>query len=69
MVVLGGCASLELCPIHALSRYLICRGFGAGLLVHHVDGQPLTKFQFWGLTSRALCKPDMEGVKLGTHSF
>lgn len=35
----------------------------------HVDGSPLTRYQFWADTAKALRELGLDGVKFGTHSF
>ncbi|XP_015262016.1 PREDICTED: uncharacterized protein LOC107106395, partial [Gekko japonicus] len=45
-------------------------GEGAGYKFgRHEDGSPLTKHQFWTVTTRALAKLGLSGVRFGTHSF
>ncbi|XP_054852797.1 uncharacterized protein LOC129341561 isoform X1 [Eublepharis macularius] len=68
-VWLGSCADAELCPVRGLRAYLEKRGDGEGLLFRHCDESPLTRYQFWSVTGRALAKLGLEGFKFGTHSF
>ncbi|KAJ7332422.1 hypothetical protein JRQ81_014602 [Phrynocephalus forsythii] len=68
-VELGTCTREDVCPVRAMVEYVALRGEGDGPLFRHADGGPLTKFQFWSLTQRALEKLGLEGMKFGTHSF
>lgn len=40
-----------------------------GVLFWHADGAPLTHYQFWVVTARALDILGLKGVRFGTHSF
>lgn len=68
-VTLSRCWLAEVCPVLALQSFLAKRGEKDGQLFAHIDGSPLTKFQFWSLTSRALGRAGWVGWKFGTHSF
>lgn len=68
-VQLHGCDDPKLCPIKALASFLEVRGQEAGFLFIHSDGSPLTKYQFWVVTSKALASLGLQGVQFGTHSF
>ncbi|XP_060089026.1 integrase/recombinase xerD homolog [Heteronotia binoei] len=69
VITLGQCTVHELCPVRAVRCYVRFRGLGDGPLFRHEDGSPLTKYQFWAVTSRALAAIGLKGVKFGTHSF
>lgn len=68
-LVLETCGEAELCPVRALSQFLTVRKVGGGILFCHVDGPPLTRYQFWVVTSKALRELGLNGVKFFTHSF
>ncbi|XP_054831298.1 uncharacterized protein LOC129326975 [Eublepharis macularius] len=68
-ITLGPCAEQELCPVRALRLYVQARGESPGVLFCHSDGRPLTKYQFWAVTGRALGKLGFSGVRFATHSF
>lgn len=65
----AACHEKELCTVSDPASYMEHRGWGARLLFQHVDGTPMTKHQFWTVTTRALTKLELSGVKFGTHSF
>lgn len=69
LVTLESCAAAELCPVSAMREFLGFRGTVPGWLFCHADSAPLTKYQFWAVTSLALSKLGLQGVKFGTHSF
>lgn len=52
-----------------VKRYLAVRGEVSGFFFRHSDGAPLTRYQFWIVTARALESIGLSGVKFGTHSF
>lgn len=60
---------MELCPVTAVAQFLAVRVIKGGPLLCHHDGAPLTKYQFWAITSRAL---EVLGLKVWswgcTHS-
>ncbi|XP_067323426.1 integrase/recombinase xerD homolog isoform X2 [Anolis sagrei] len=66
---LSMCSDEELCPIRAMTTYVGHRGNKPGPLFIHGDGAPLTKYQFWTVTSKALEALGIKGQKFGTHSF
>lgn len=68
-ITLLHCWLVEVCPFRALLQYSLVRGLQQGPLFSHQNGCPLTKFQFWALTSKALDKARLSGWKFGTHSF
>lgn len=69
LISLAACADLTLCPVTPLCHLLAVRGQEAGYLFIHWDGTPLTKFQFWSVTRRALDRIGLSGCQFGTHSF
>lgn len=68
-LVLNTCDIAELCPVKALTQFLSVRKTGKGVLFCHVDGSPLTRYQFWVVTAKALRNLGQEGIKSGMHSF
>ncbi|XP_060100330.1 integrase/recombinase xerD homolog [Heteronotia binoei] len=68
-ITLGSCHVSEICPVLALKGYISVRGDDPGPFFRHEDGSPLTKFQFWSVTSQALVKLGLSGFRFGTHSF
>lgn len=67
--VLDSCGDQELCPERALQQYSGVHGEGDGLLFLHSNGSPLTKYQFWTVTSKALEALGLWGMRFCTHSF
>lgn len=68
-ISLGYCELEDLCPVRALRKFISLRGSSPGLLFCHLGGAPLTKHQFWAVTTRALAKLGLCGVRFCTHSF
>lgn len=60
------CSDQELCPVRVLEQYWGVRGWEAWLLFRHVDGTPLSCYQFWAVMTKAL---EALGIRFGTHSF
>ncbi|XP_054850615.1 uncharacterized protein LOC129340074 [Eublepharis macularius] len=69
VLTLGPCEDKALCPVRALRSYVKVRGEDEGVLFRHNDRSPLTRYQFWAVTDRALRQLGLVGVKFGTHSF
>lgn len=69
LISLSPCLDPDLCPVLVLCSYLALRGQGDGCLFIHEDGTPLTKFQFWSVTRRALDGLGLSGCQFGSHSF
>ncbi|XP_067322379.1 tyrosine recombinase XerC-like [Anolis sagrei] len=63
------CSEEDLCPVVAMTQFAALRGIGKGYLFSHQDGKPLTKYQFWTITAKALDLLGMGHLKFGTHSF
>lgn len=68
-IELETCSDVKLCPVQALQEYLSLRGDTETPLFVHMDGSPLTRHQFWMVTSKVLASLGLAGVKFGTHSF
>lgn len=51
------------------SRVPVCQGLGWWLNLPPCRWSPLTKHQFWAVTSHSLKRLDLHGVKFCTHSF
>lgn len=68
-MVLGLCGECYLCSVAILSEYLGISGDGKDPLFVHANGTPLTKHQFWAVTSRALGAISLSGQRFCTHSF
>lgn len=66
---LDACADEALCLVRAVEQYLAVRGADPGFFFQHVDRVPLTRYQFWVVTLKALSSMGLEGVRFGTHSF
>ncbi|XP_060624523.2 uncharacterized protein [Anolis sagrei] len=69
IVSLQRCGDDDLCPVQAMRQFATLRGSEGTYLFCHQDGTPLTKYQFWSVTSRALDTLGMGHLKFGTHSF
>uniref|UniRef100_A0ABM5GIP4 Uncharacterized protein isoform X2 n=1 Tax=Pogona vitticeps TaxID=103695 RepID=A0ABM5GIP4_9SAUR len=69
MVILGQCSLVSICPVRAIREFGILRGTEKGYFFQHKDGKPLTKYQFWSLTDRALKNIGIGNMRFGTHSF
>lgn len=52
--MLGLCNDPDLYPVLAVGNFMGCRGTGEGPLFCHKGRDPLTKFQFWSVTTKAL---------------
>lgn len=63
------CLDLDICPVHALRLYIEARGSTPGPLFIHQSLLPLTKHQFWAVTSKALAVLGFANVRFATHSF
>lgn len=68
-VMLCTSADRDLCPVSALSECLVLRGDDKGFLLRHRDSSPLTKHQFWTVTSKALEAIGLARQRFCTHSF
>lgn len=68
-ISLGPCVDLALYPVLVLHCYLAVKGQAEGYLFIHWDGTPLTKFQFWLVTRRALDRMGLLGCQFVIHSF
>lgn len=53
----------------AVGQYLAVRGGEPGYFFKHEDHAPLTRYQFWVVTAKALGNIGLNGVQFGTHSF
>lgn len=69
IIKLGFCSLGDLCPVLALQKYVSVCGPTPGLLFRHMDGTPLTRHQFWAVTSKALSFLGLAHFRFGTHSF
>ncbi|XP_067326779.1 integrase/recombinase xerD homolog [Anolis sagrei] len=69
VITLTQCSAADLCPIQALSQYIAARKPSQGYFFCHQDGSPLTRYQFWTITSKALKALGLPQHKFGTHSF
>nr|XP_060627626.1 uncharacterized protein LOC132772780 [Anolis sagrei ordinatus]XP_060627628.1 uncharacterized protein LOC132772781 [Anolis sagrei ordinatus]XP_060643558.1 uncharacterized protein LOC132782694 [Anolis sagrei ordinatus] len=63
------CGEEDLCPVAAMTQFAALRGTEKGYLFSHQDGKPLTKYQFWTITAKALDLLGLGHLKFGTHSF
>ena len=57
------------CPVKLLRRYIAIRPSVVGPFVCHFGGQPLTRFQFNSVLSKACCALEMDCSKYRSHSF
>ncbi|XP_067324594.1 integrase/recombinase xerD homolog [Anolis sagrei] len=69
VVVLTYCNDEEICPVRAVTTFMANRGAACGYFFIHKSGFPLTKYQFWTLTNKALKLLGLQQHKFGTHSF
>ena len=51
VISLGISSVKELCPVSAILQYVQVRGDSGGDLLCHKDGSPLSRYQFWTVTS------------------
>lgn len=56
------------CPVRAVSEYLQLRPPG-GSFLNHLDGSPVTRFQFQSVFKRCLVAVGVPPGEFGTHSF
>lgn len=68
LIFLGSCVDPDLCPVAAVRQYLVVHGDRPRYLFVHQDCSPLTKFQFWSVTRRALDNLGLRGWQFG-NSF
>ncbi|XP_070586874.1 uncharacterized protein [Erythrolamprus reginae] len=59
----------KVCPVGAISAYWGARGSYPGPLFCHASGDPLTRYQFWAVTTKALARMGLDPKLYGTHSF
>ncbi len=64
-----GKTDTDLCPVTAMLRYLLERGWGAGPLFIFKDGRFLTRQRLVGAIREALQAAGMDPRKFGGHSF
>lgn len=62
VLTLGPCSDRDLCPVLALTKFMVNRGMLAGYFFIHLDGLPVGHVQGLGYFGSAW-------VKFGTHSF
>lgn len=68
-IVIGFCEVTNLCPVRALWEFISLWGEALSFLFCHANGTPLTKDQFWMVSSKALDNVGLQGARFGTHSF
>ncbi|XP_067320361.1 integrase/recombinase xerD homolog [Anolis sagrei] len=68
-VSLAHCEDGDICPVRAVTEFMSARGVTPGYFFIHKDGFPLTRYQFWALTNKALKVLGLQQHKFGTHSF
>ena len=59
----------QLCPVAALAAFLPIHSQEEGLLFCHLDGSPLSKYQFSAILKRALSVLGVTHAKIPSHSF
>lgn len=59
----------KLCPVTVFQRYLKARPSVPGPLFCHIDGQPVTRYQFAVLLSRCASQAGLADQTIRTHSF
>ena len=64
-----GATSQDICPVTALSNYLVVRPKGQGPLFVLADGSPLLRSQFVAQVRKALAYADIDESKYSGHSF
>lgn len=69
LIVLGFCEVVDLCLVRALRDFISVRRNAPGFFFCHETGAPLTKHQFWAVSSRALSNMGLQGARFCTHSF
>ena len=57
------------CPVKAMETYLGIRPEGRGPLFCHIDGSPLTRYQFDAVLKKTLFESGVGARQYGTHSF
>lgn len=66
---LGVCEQEDLCPVKAIWEYMAMRGTIPGPWFCHSENAPLTKHQFWVITSWPLLEVGLQGTCFSTHSY
>ncbi|XP_067323198.1 integrase/recombinase xerD homolog [Anolis sagrei] len=69
LISLSPCSDADICPVLAITQFRVMRGSTSGYFFCHHDGGPLTKYQFWSITDKALKLLGLGHLKFGTHSF
>lgn len=59
----------ELCPVVSLKKYLHQRPLIKGPLFCHLNGSPLTRYQFTAILKRCLCRLKLDFGCYTSHSF
>lgn len=59
----------QLCPVAALAAFLPIHSQEQGLLFCHLDGSPLSKYQFSAILKPALSVLGVTHAKISSHSF
>ncbi|XP_053573728.1 uncharacterized protein LOC128663434 [Bombina bombina] len=62
-------SGLEVCPWRCLFEYFQVRPVMGGSLLVHVDGRPLSQFQFRAVLNKSLCRLGFNSRDFGSHSF
>ncbi|XP_063775997.1 uncharacterized protein LOC134912640 [Pseudophryne corroboree] len=68
-VVLNCVDDIEICPVSLARIYLKTRSDVPGPGLQHLDGMPVTQFQFRWVMERCICTMGLPVSRYGTHSF
>ncbi|XP_040213109.1 uncharacterized protein LOC120943709 isoform X1 [Rana temporaria] len=59
----------SVCPVDAVTRFLVVRPPVPGLFLVHQNGGPLTKYQFDAVLRKCLLKLGLKNMRISSHSF
>lgn len=59
----------QICPVLSVQRFLLQRPFINGPLLCHLDGAPLTRYQFSAILKRCLSRLGLQYDRYTSHSF
>lgn len=59
----------EICPVSLISKYLLVRPKNAVSFFIHIDGSPLTVYQFNGVLKKCMVFLDLPNIRITSHSF
>lgn len=68
-ITLYSCRAVEICPLRTVKEYLSIRPSGEGRFLGHLDGSPLTGYQFNMVLKKCMLKLGLQAFHFTSHSF